>query len=70
MMAASAVHLHIASPRKLPRPKDLVGRVVVLDIAFASHRQALAELLGCVILSVGYRLAPVVTVAAKVMAAP
>ena len=37
MMAASAVHLHIASPRKLPRPKDLVGRVVVLDIAFASQ---------------------------------
>lgn len=37
MMAASAVHVHIASPRKLPRSKDLAGRVVVLDIAFASQ---------------------------------
>jgi hypothetical protein len=33
----SAIQIHIASPRKLPRPKDLVGRVVVLDIAFASE---------------------------------
>lgn len=29
-------HLVFASPRKLPRPGSLVGRVVVLDIAFAS----------------------------------
>jgi hypothetical protein len=25
-----------ASPRRLPKPRDLAGRVVVLDIAFAS----------------------------------
>ena len=36
-MSASSVHVHIASPRKLPRAKDLPGRVVVLDIAFASQ---------------------------------
>lgn len=29
-------HLVFASPRKLPRPGSLAGRVVVLDIAFAS----------------------------------
>jgi hypothetical protein len=29
-------HLAYGTPRKLPRPKDLVGRVVVLDIAFAA----------------------------------
>jgi hypothetical protein len=33
----SSTPIHIASPRKLPRAKDLVGRVVVLDIAFASE---------------------------------
>jgi hypothetical protein len=33
----SSIPIHIASPRKLPRPKDLSGRVVVLDIAFASE---------------------------------
>lgn len=33
----SAIQIHIATPRKLPRAKDLVGRVVVLDIAFASQ---------------------------------
>jgi hypothetical protein len=29
-------HLAYATPRKLPRPRDLPGRVVVLDIAFAA----------------------------------
>jgi len=29
--------LAFASPRKLPRPRDLKGRVVVLDVAFASE---------------------------------
>src|SRR5262249_36963124 len=29
--------LAFASPRKLPRPRDLRGRVVVLDVAFASE---------------------------------
>lgn len=29
--------LSFATPRKLPRPRDLKGRVVVLDIAFASE---------------------------------
>ncbi len=29
--------LAFASPRKLPKPKDLNGRVVVLDVAFASE---------------------------------
>ncbi len=33
----SAIQIHIATPRKLPRAKDLAGRVVVLDIAFASQ---------------------------------
>ncbi len=28
-------HLHYGSPRKLPRARELVGRVAVLDIAFA-----------------------------------
>ncbi|HVK70317.1 MAG TPA: hypothetical protein VM694_37950 [Polyangium sp.] len=31
------VELSFASPRKLPKPKDLRGNVVVLDIAFASE---------------------------------
>ncbi|MDC0747343.1 hypothetical protein [Polyangium mundeleinium] len=31
------VELSFASPRKLPKPKDLCGNVVVLDIAFASE---------------------------------
>lgn len=30
-------HLAFVTPRKLPKPKDLVGRVVVLDVAFASE---------------------------------
>jgi hypothetical protein len=30
-------HLAFATPRKLPRPRDLTGRVAVLDIAFASE---------------------------------
>lgn len=30
-------HLAYGTPRKLPRPKDLRGRVVVLDIAFAAN---------------------------------
>ena len=29
--------LHFATPRKLPRPREIVGRVVVLDVAFASE---------------------------------
>jgi hypothetical protein len=29
--------LAFATPRKLPRPRDLAGRVVVLDVAFASE---------------------------------
>ena len=36
-MAAPLPSLAFASPRKLPRPRDLDGRVVVLDIAFASE---------------------------------
>lgn len=31
------MHLSFTTPRKLPRPRDLEGRVVVLDIAFASE---------------------------------
>jgi hypothetical protein len=30
-------HVHLATPRKLPRAAKLAGRVVVLDIAFASE---------------------------------
>jgi hypothetical protein len=30
-------HLAFATPRKLPKPKDVEGRVVVLDVAFASE---------------------------------
>lgn len=33
----SRPELAFASPRKLPRPRDLKGRVVVLDVAFASE---------------------------------
>ncbi len=36
-MVESNVVVWIASPRKLPRAKELAGRVVVLDIAFASE---------------------------------
>jgi hypothetical protein len=36
-MPASYLHLAFASPRKLPKARDLPGRVVVLDIAFASE---------------------------------
>ena len=36
MSGPALPHLVFASPRKLPRPGSLVGRVVVLDIAFAS----------------------------------
>jgi hypothetical protein len=36
-MPTSSIHLAFASPRKLPKPRDLSGRVVVLDIAFASE---------------------------------
>src|SRR5438552_18983846 len=32
-----APDLAFASPRKLPKPADLRGRVVVLDVAFASE---------------------------------
>ncbi|MRG92033.1 hypothetical protein GF068_08855 [Polyangium spumosum] len=32
-----SIELSFASPRKLPKPKDLRGNVVVLDIAFASE---------------------------------
>ena len=31
------MHLAFASPRKLPKPRDLEGRVLVVDIAFASE---------------------------------
>ena len=31
------MHLSFTTPRKLPRPRDLEGNVVVLDIAFASE---------------------------------
>ncbi len=37
MTAASDFALAFASPRKLPKPKDLRGAVAVLDIAFASE---------------------------------
>ncbi len=30
-------HLAYATPRKLPKPRDIVGRVVVLDVAFAAN---------------------------------
>ena len=36
MSSPELPHLVFASPRKLPRAGSLVGRVVVLDIAFAS----------------------------------
>ncbi len=32
-----AIQAVFASPRRLPKPRDLAGRVVVLDIAFASE---------------------------------
>lgn len=35
--ASSHFQLSFATPRKLPRPRDLAGRVVVLDIAFVSE---------------------------------
>src|SRR5260221_8369644 len=31
------MHLPFVTPRKLPKPKELEGRVVVLDVAFASE---------------------------------
>ncbi len=31
------MHLAFVTPRKLPKPKDVAGRVVVLDVAFASE---------------------------------
>jgi hypothetical protein len=31
------MHLSFVTPRKLPKPKELEGRVVVLDVAFASE---------------------------------
>lgn len=34
-MGLKPPHLHYGTPRKLPRAQELVGRVVVLDIAFA-----------------------------------
>lgn len=34
---SSNFQLSFATPRKLPRPRDLTGRVVVLDIAFVSE---------------------------------
>ena len=37
MPTSSSIHLAFASPRKLPKARDLLGRVVVLDIAFASE---------------------------------
>ena len=37
MTLSSRPELAFASPRKLPRPRDLKGRVVVLDVAFASE---------------------------------
>lgn len=36
-IALPAFHLAFATPRKLPKPRDLQGRVAVLDIAFASE---------------------------------
>jgi hypothetical protein len=36
-MLSSDFALAFASPRKLPKPRDLRGNVVVLDIAFASE---------------------------------
>lgn len=36
-IAANGVGIAFATPRRLPKPKDLPGRVVVLDIAFASE---------------------------------
>jgi hypothetical protein len=34
---AAIVNILFATPRKLPKPRDVVGRAVVLDIAFASE---------------------------------
>ena len=36
-MTGSRPELSFATPRKLPKPKELKGRVVVLDVAFASE---------------------------------
>jgi hypothetical protein len=36
-MASPRPELAFASPRKLPKPRELTGRVVVLDVAFASE---------------------------------
>src|ERR1700722_6695827 len=36
-MTQGRPELAFATPRKLPRPKELRGRVVVLDVAFASE---------------------------------
>jgi hypothetical protein len=36
-MTLSRPELSFATPRKLPKPKELKGRVVVLDVAFASE---------------------------------
>lgn len=37
MTISRSIELSFATPRKLPRPADLRGKVVVLDIAFASQ---------------------------------
>ncbi|HEY4119769.1 MAG TPA: hypothetical protein VGM56_18000, partial [Byssovorax sp.] len=36
-MTAADFSLAFASPRKLPKPREVAGRVAVLDIAFASE---------------------------------
>jgi hypothetical protein len=36
-MSAAPIRVVFASPRRLPKPRELDGRVVVLDIAFASE---------------------------------
>jgi hypothetical protein len=48
-----------ASPRRLPKPKDLAGRVVVLDIAFASEAlgKGFEKTTGKFIAQLGNRLA-------------
>src|SRR5271166_613785 len=51
--------LAFASPRKLPRARDLTGRVVVLDVAFASEASGggFEKITGPFIEQLGSRLA-------------
>ncbi len=52
-------YLHFSSPKKLPDPDSLQGRVVVLDIAFSAHglKPSYEEMTGPFIDALGARLA-------------